>query len=135
MSMQDLALRVLEAASGAGGFPASHVVIFPYFLVIGYSAMLAKKTVKNQITLPKKIADRFPRVEYFDVRAEDVLRVLAYPKFRLTQDDIQTLLGTYLPFTEAVNTASAKTSRLPRCRDPHDLRFLDVLAFAVLKIG
>jgi bifunctional DNA-binding transcriptional regulator/antitoxin component of YhaV-PrlF toxin-antitoxin module len=33
--------------------------------------MLAKKTVKNQITLPKKIADRFPRVEYFDVRAED----------------------------------------------------------------
>jgi len=71
MSMQDLALRVLEAASGAGGFPASHVVIFPYILVIGYSAMLAKKTVKNQITLPKKIADRFPRVEYFDVRAED----------------------------------------------------------------
>lgn len=33
--------------------------------------MLAKKTVKNQITLPKKIADRFPRVEYFDVHTED----------------------------------------------------------------
>ena len=33
--------------------------------------MLAKKTVKNQITLPKKIADRFPRVEYFDVRTEN----------------------------------------------------------------
>lgn len=33
--------------------------------------MLAKKTVKNQITLPKKIADRFPQVEYFDVRLED----------------------------------------------------------------
>ncbi|MEE8263363.1 MAG: AbrB/MazE/SpoVT family DNA-binding domain-containing protein [Gammaproteobacteria bacterium] len=33
--------------------------------------MLAKKTVKNQITLPKKIADLFPNVEYFDVRTED----------------------------------------------------------------
>lgn len=33
--------------------------------------MLAKKTVKNQITLPKKIAALFPNVEYFEVRAED----------------------------------------------------------------
>ena len=56
--------------------------------------------------------------------AEELLRVLAYHKFRLTQDDIQTLLGTYLPFTEAVNTASAKTSRLQRCRDRHDQKFL-----------
>lgn len=33
--------------------------------------MLAKKTVKNQITLPKRIADRFPGVDYFEVRADD----------------------------------------------------------------
>ena len=32
--------------------------------------MLAKKTVKNQITLPKKIADQFPDVEYFRVSRE-----------------------------------------------------------------
>ena len=32
--------------------------------------MLAKKTVKNQITLPKKIADQFPGVEYFQVRKD-----------------------------------------------------------------
>jgi len=32
--------------------------------------MLAKRTVKNQITLPKAVADRFPGVEYFEVRAE-----------------------------------------------------------------
>ena len=32
--------------------------------------MLAKKTVKNQITLPKKIVDNFPDVDYFDVQAE-----------------------------------------------------------------
>jgi hypothetical protein len=32
--------------------------------------MLAKKTVKNQLTLPKKVADRFPGVEHFDVRID-----------------------------------------------------------------
>lgn len=32
--------------------------------------MLAKKTSKNQITLPKKIVERFPDVDYFDVREE-----------------------------------------------------------------
>ncbi len=29
--------------------------------------MLAKKTSKNQITLPKSIADLFPSIQYFDV--------------------------------------------------------------------
>jgi len=62
---------IAEAAVGRGGFPESRVVGFPYFRNFGYFAMLAKKTAKNQITLPKKIADRFPRVEYFDVRAEE----------------------------------------------------------------
>jgi len=32
--------------------------------------MLAKKTSKNQITLPKAIADQLPGVEYFDVTLE-----------------------------------------------------------------
>jgi hypothetical protein len=33
--------------------------------------MLAKKTSKNQITLPKAIADAFPDAEYFDVSIKD----------------------------------------------------------------
>ncbi|MBI5576390.1 MAG: AbrB/MazE/SpoVT family DNA-binding domain-containing protein [Deltaproteobacteria bacterium] len=32
--------------------------------------MLAKKTSKNQLTLPKEIADRFPGTEYFDVQVK-----------------------------------------------------------------
>lgn len=32
--------------------------------------MLCKKTVKNQITLPKKIVDKFAGVDYFDAVAE-----------------------------------------------------------------
>ena len=42
--------------------------------------MLAKKTVKNQITLPKKIVELFPECDYFDVTAEEgkiVLRPVA----------------------------------------------------------
>ena len=32
--------------------------------------MLAKRTSKNQLTLPKPVADQFPGTEYFDVRVE-----------------------------------------------------------------
>jgi AbrB family looped-hinge helix DNA binding protein len=32
--------------------------------------VLAKKTSKNQITLPKRIADQFPAVDYFEVTTE-----------------------------------------------------------------
>ena len=33
--------------------------------------MIAKKTSKNQITLPKKIVELFPECDYFAVSAED----------------------------------------------------------------
>lgn len=39
---------------------------------------LAKKTTKNQITLPKKVVERFPDTDYFDVRVERGAIVL-YP--------------------------------------------------------
>jgi len=33
--------------------------------------MIAKKTSKNQLTLPKKAVERFPDVEYFEVLVTD----------------------------------------------------------------
>jgi bifunctional DNA-binding transcriptional regulator/antitoxin component of YhaV-PrlF toxin-antitoxin module len=33
--------------------------------------MLAKKTSKNQLTLPKAVVANYPDVDYFDVRDED----------------------------------------------------------------
>jgi len=33
--------------------------------------MISKKTSKNQITLPKKIASQFPGCDYFDITAEE----------------------------------------------------------------
>jgi len=38
--------------------------------------MLAKKTVKNQITLPKTVVSRFGNVEYFDVSTDGETIVL-----------------------------------------------------------
>ena len=33
--------------------------------------MLAKRTAKNQITLPKRVADQFSGTDYFEVTAEE----------------------------------------------------------------
>ena len=64
--------------------------------------MLAKKTTKNQITLPKKVVDRFTGVEYFEVttdgtciilrplqksRAEEVRARLA--ELRIDEEDVK----------------------------------------------
>ena len=38
--------------------------------------MLAKKTVKNQITLPKAVVTRFSGIEYFDVSTDGACIIL-----------------------------------------------------------
>jgi putative PIN family toxin of toxin-antitoxin system len=58
---------------------------------------------------------------------EELLRVLCYPKFQLTAEDREELLGDYLPFTETVSVPASID--VPRCSDPDDQKFL-ALAFA-----
>jgi putative PIN family toxin of toxin-antitoxin system len=53
----------------------------------------------------------------------ELLRVLAYPKFRLSPDEQEILQADYLPICESVS-ATVPASRVPRCRDPHDRPFL-----------
>lgn len=53
----------------------------------------------------------------------ELMRVLAYPKFKLSEADRHELLADYLPFTEGV-TVPEPPPRVPPCRDPHDLPFL-----------
>lgn len=38
--------------------------------------MLAKKTSKNQLTLPKAVVERFPGVDYYEVSADNDAIVL-----------------------------------------------------------
>ena len=47
--------------------------------------MLAKKTSKNQLTLPKEIVKSFPDIEYFDVSVKDG-RIILLP-VRITPAD------------------------------------------------
>ena len=54
--------------------------------------MLAKKTVKNQITLPKKVVMRFSGVEYFDVSTDGECIVLR-PLQRGRADDVRAKLA------------------------------------------
>ena len=43
--------------------------------------MLAKMTSKNQITIPKKIVEQLPDVEYFEVELKDGVVMLRPLKF------------------------------------------------------
>jgi putative PIN family toxin of toxin-antitoxin system len=54
--------------------------------------------------------------------ASELIRVLAYPKFKLAAEEQQELLADYLPYCETVSLPSI----LPEtdCRDPDDLPFL-----------
>lgn len=55
--------------------------------------------------------------------AREFLKVLAYPKFRLQQDDVSLLASRYLPFAERIETLD-DTLALPMCRDEKDQMFI-----------
>jgi putative PIN family toxin of toxin-antitoxin system len=57
--------------------------------------------------------------------AGELIRVLGYPKFRLTAEEQRELLADYLPYCRSV-AMPAKAPRTPRCRDPFDLPFLQL---------
>jgi uncharacterized protein len=55
--------------------------------------------------------------------AQELVRVLAYPKFRLDVEEREELLADYLPYTEVVRIPTPPPP-VPNCRDPADLPFL-----------
>jgi hypothetical protein len=54
--------------------------------------MLAKRTVKNQITLPKAVITRFIGVEYFDVSTDGACIILR-PLQKSRADEVRTRLA------------------------------------------
>lgn len=54
--------------------------------------------------------------------AAELLRVLSYPKFHLTGDEQEDLLGDYLPWCEIVSVPDSIV--VPDCRDFSDRPFL-----------
>ncbi len=55
--------------------------------------------------------------------AQELIRVLAYPKFRLSVGEQHELLADYLPYAASVGIPDPPPS-VPACRDPCDLPFL-----------
>ena len=58
---------------------------------------------------------------------EEIVRVLAYPKFHLDTAEQEELLGDFLPFAEIIE-ADLPTGEVPICRDKHDQKFLELAA-------
>ncbi|MFM7601981.1 MAG: putative toxin-antitoxin system toxin component, PIN family [Pseudanabaena sp.] len=57
------------------------------------------------------------------VTITELIRVLAYPKFKLTKTEQEDLLADYLPFCETV-LFPEQLPAIPECRDPFDEPFL-----------
>ncbi len=57
--------------------------------------------------------------------AAELIRVLAYPKFRLSPEEQQDLLGDSLPYCETVRMPNPPPAT-PLCRDPLDTPFLEL---------
>ena len=55
--------------------------------------------------------------------AEELLRVLTYPKFKLSLEDREELLADFLPWAE-VAALPNPWPEIPHCRDPHDHIFM-----------
>lgn len=54
---------------------------------------------------------------------DELLRVLQYPKFQLSVQEIEHLLADFLPWAEVVNVEQ-EPDGLPKISDPDDMKFL-----------
>jgi putative PIN family toxin of toxin-antitoxin system len=57
--------------------------------------------------------------------AQELLRVLSYPKFKLGANEQHELLAEYLPFVRSVKIPQP-SPKTPECRDPFDVAFLQL---------
>ncbi len=57
--------------------------------------------------------------------AAELVRALAYPKFRLSAEDQQELIADYLPYCTSVRMPD-RPPKTPPCRDPFDVPFLQL---------
>ncbi|HVZ42620.1 MAG TPA: putative toxin-antitoxin system toxin component, PIN family [Ramlibacter sp.] len=85
------------------------------------SALVFAKGPTARLRLEWQAADFVPLASRDTIG--ELMRVLEYPKFRLSDIEREELLGDYLPWTEAVAIPNP-APRVPPCRDPADAMFL-----------
>lgn len=64
---------------------------------------------------------------------QELMRVLAYPKFRLSRLEQDELLADYLPHTQAVRIPEPPPT-VPQCRDPLDVPFMHLAVAGKAKV-
>ena len=99
-------------------------------VVVDTNAVISATLFGSGLMKPLRLAWQAGRVEPIistETRAE-LLRVLAYAKFKLTETDIARVLNLYLPHAQvhAVNLAADNRNPIPICRDTRDQIFLDL---------
>jgi uncharacterized protein len=57
--------------------------------------------------------------------AQELVRVLGYPKFRLSAAEREELLADFVPWIDVVRISDPPPA-VPACRDPFDLPFLQL---------
>ncbi len=75
--------------------------------------MLAKRTIKNQITLPQKVVNLFPKVDYFDVKTEGgkiILMPIQIDRLEKLRDRMSKMNITTKTIADAVKWARRQKS-------------------------
>jgi putative PIN family toxin of toxin-antitoxin system len=57
---------------------------------------------------------------------DELIRVLSYPKFALSGDDVLAILKDYVPYVETVEVPAGPLDGVPCAPDPDDQKFLDL---------
>lgn len=99
----------------------------PPRLVLDTNCVLSALVFAQGGLAPLRLAWQQARCEPLASRTTvgELIRVLAYPKFRLSPDEQQELLADYLPYCTVV-TIPARPPKTPACRDPFDVPFLQL---------
>lgn len=99
----------------------------PSLVVIDTNLVLSALVFAHGGLTPLRQAWQARRIQPLisSVTAAELLRVLAYPKFRLAADEQQELLADYLPYCKTVRIPEPSPPT-PPCRDAFDVPFLQL---------
>jgi uncharacterized protein len=99
----------------------------PPRVVIDTNLVLSALVFANGRLTPLRQAWQSQRIQPIvsRVTATELIRVLAYPKFKLTADEQQELLADYLPCCKTVRIPEPPP-KTPPCRDVFDIPFMEL---------
>lgn len=102
----------------------------PLKVVFDTNVVVSATLFRSSFLSPLRTAWQDGRVSAIvcaDTNAE-LLRVLTYTKFKLTEAGIAHVLALYLPYAQShkIELSTKKTSLLPICRDVRDQIFLEL---------